>query len=406
MEARQDRGLTFRMAGLLAVLVGLLLPASATPRPPRATARTPSTGPASGGHGPVREPGRHGSRWDPVQWRGRPVRGGDSTPRPARSTGPTSMATRSGPGTWTARARPTLISADHPCGVAVDPAAGKIYWAEFVGVGTTAGTIRRANLDGSNPETLVSGQFGPSGVAIDPALNKIYWTNQDPGGPNGAVWSADLNGSNPQAIVPSQANPIGVAIDAAAGKIYWTNLGSCCSGPGDDPVRESGRLEPRTLVGPKYCWRGGVAGPAGVALDPGANKLYWANFGRGVKIWNASLTGARPAQLDDCSAAGSPKLPRAAESRARGHPAISGGPKVDNELTCRPGLGRPTCSGRSCTGRRPTSPISGEEGEQRRRRKHRHLHAYLVRRLHLHRDGHQPGRDDLADEPCEEGQGK
>ena len=75
--------------------------------------------------------------------------GSRSIRQPARSTGPTSMAT-SGSGTSTARAATDLIVTPdrHPCGVAVDP-AGKIYWAEFVSVGTTAGTIRRANLDGS-----------------------------------------------------------------------------------------------------------------------------------------------------------------------------------------------------------------------------------------------------------------
>ncbi|MGA8927249.1 MAG: hypothetical protein WB462_13600 [Solirubrobacterales bacterium] len=227
----------------------------------------------------------------------------------------------------------TLISADHPCGVAVDPAAGKIYWAEFVGVGTTAGTIRRANLNGSNPETLVTGQFGPSGVAIDPALNKIYWTNQDPGGPNGAVWSANLNGSNPLAIVPGQANPIGVAIDAAAGKIYWANLGSCCSGPGE--IRSAGLngSNPVTLVDQSTAGAAGVAGPAGVALDPGANKLYWANFGGGT-IWNSSLTGAQPAQLDNFGVgfANFPVLLKKPVS----NPEISGGAKVGKELTCRP----------------------------------------------------------------------
>lgn len=50
-----------------------------------------------------------------------------------------------------------------PEGVAIDPAAGTIYWAD-----TTAGTIRVANLDGTGARDLYTGESQPSGVAIDP----------------------------------------------------------------------------------------------------------------------------------------------------------------------------------------------------------------------------------------------
>ena len=36
----------------------------------------------------------------------------------------------------------------------------------------------------------------------------------------------------------------------------------------------------------------------------------------------------------------------------------------------------------------------------------RDVHGHRARRLHLHRDGHQPRGVDLADEFCEEGQGQ
>src|SRR4051794_34779246 len=64
-----------------------------------------------------------------------------------------------------------------PLGVAIDPAANRIYWAD-----QTAGTIRVANLDGSGaPLTLFSGEDYPGGVQIDPAANKIYWADIDNG---------------------------------------------------------------------------------------------------------------------------------------------------------------------------------------------------------------------------------
>jgi DNA-binding beta-propeller fold protein YncE len=57
----------------------------------------------------------------------------------------------------------------NPKGVAIDPAAGKIYWASGDG-------IQVGNLDGSgSPSTLFD--EGGQGVAVDPAAGKIYWGN-------------------------------------------------------------------------------------------------------------------------------------------------------------------------------------------------------------------------------------
>ena len=69
----------------------------------------------------------------------------------------------------------TLFSAeDNPIGVAVDPAAGKIYWTDL-----NAGAVRVGPLGGSTvgaAQTLFNSPT-PSGPAIDPTTNKIYWTS-------------------------------------------------------------------------------------------------------------------------------------------------------------------------------------------------------------------------------------
>src|SRR6476469_5261780 len=90
-----------------------------------------------------------------------------------------------------------------PCGVAIDPAADKIYWANF-----SSGTIRVGNQDGSgSAATLFGSEGGPSGVAINPASNKIYWTNQT----SGTVRVANLDGSGTAAtLFGSESNPIGL----------------------------------------------------------------------------------------------------------------------------------------------------------------------------------------------------
>ncbi len=62
--------------------------------------------------------------------------------------------------------------------------AGKMYWTDF-----DADKIQRADLDGANVEDLVTGLTDPFGIALDPAAGKIYWTvsfvRQDPAGQPG-----------------------------------------------------------------------------------------------------------------------------------------------------------------------------------------------------------------------------
>ena len=52
-----------------------------------------------------------------------------------------------------------IVNLKAPHGIAVDVAAKRIYWAEQSG-------IRRANLDGSNIEDVVTGLMAPSAIAI------------------------------------------------------------------------------------------------------------------------------------------------------------------------------------------------------------------------------------------------
>jgi len=111
---------------------------------------------------------------------------------------------------------------DVPFGVAIDPAAGKIYWAHDV----SAGKIRVGNLNGGGTPTdlFSTSESGPEGVAIDLAAGKIYWANDV----SGKIRVGNLNGSGtPADLFPTtEDSPTGVAIDPTAGKIYWTNYTS------------------------------------------------------------------------------------------------------------------------------------------------------------------------------------
>ena len=65
-----------------------------------------------------------------------------------------------------------------PWGIALDYSTGdKIYWTEWVHE-SGMGSIRRAGLDGSDVETLVSGLQVPMDLAFDPFEHKMYWTDR------------------------------------------------------------------------------------------------------------------------------------------------------------------------------------------------------------------------------------
>ena len=140
----------------------------------------------------------------------------------------------------------------HSLGLDVD----HIYWAG------TSQTISSANLDGSDPQTLVSGQSGPIGVAVD--ASHLYWTNQN----DGSIWEANRDGSSPHVI--SSAGLAGWDIAVGGGHLYWTVLGRC--------IDDNGQIARfwRSRCGkPASSWCQGTTcpghacpGPAGLALAP------------------------------------------------------------------------------------------------------------------------------------------
>ena len=105
-----------------------------------------------------------------------------------------------------------------PQDIAIHVADGKIYW---VGDARQAGFVQRANLDGSEVETLLLLGFdsGPRGIALDTSAGEIYWTTL---GRDRAIWRANLDGAEAEIITENTASAI--AVDAENGTIYWTGV--------------------------------------------------------------------------------------------------------------------------------------------------------------------------------------
>ena len=64
-----------------------------------------------------------------------------------------------------------------PWGVAIDRAAGKIYWANGHGSNTISFALLDNSGHGGNISTAGATASTPEGVAIDSAHGRIYWAN-------------------------------------------------------------------------------------------------------------------------------------------------------------------------------------------------------------------------------------
>jgi PQQ-like domain len=162
-----------------------------------------------------------------------------------------------------------------PDGVAIDAAAGKIYWAE-----TTTGTIRVGNLDGTGARDLYTGENQASGVAIDPSAGLIYWA--DAVSRTGTIRVANLDGTGqPRTLFANESYPVGVTIDPADGKIYWGSYDTFVIRVGN--LNGTGATD--LFTGENY--------PTQLAVDPAAGKIYWTNeFNGNVRVGNLNGTGA------------------------------------------------------------------------------------------------------------------
>ena len=84
-----------------------------------------------------------------------------------------------------------------------------MYWSGWRG-----DKIRRANLDGSQIEIIVSEVDRVRDFEVDESEGKLYWASDR------GVLRANLDGSQVETLFTE--NSMGLALDLGAGKIYWT----------------------------------------------------------------------------------------------------------------------------------------------------------------------------------------
>jgi len=129
-----------------------------------------------------------------------------------------------------------------PDGIVVDIAAGHIYWTNMGNSPVVNdGSIERADFDGRNITSIIGpgGTFTPKQLQLDEKNRKLYWCDRE----GMRVMRANLDGSNIETLVDSSEGDsrpgkdakkwcVGIAVDAEDGKIYWTQKGPEKAGEG------------------------------------------------------------------------------------------------------------------------------------------------------------------------------
>ena len=172
----------------------------------------------------------------------------------------------------------TLVSGlMQPRDLALDRDGGRMYWTD-----SGADKIQRAHLDGSKVEDLVTeGLKEPFGLALDLGGGKMYWSDWG----TDKIQRSNLDGSQIEDLVTTGLNePYGLALDLGEGKIYWTDWGS-------------DRIQRANLDGSGVeDLVTGLNQPRGIALDLEDGRMYWPDWGTD-KIQRANLDGSEVEDL-------------------------------------------------------------------------------------------------------------
>src|SRR5213082_2853309 len=187
--------------------------------------------------------------------------------------------------------RKVIISgARVPDGLVVDVEAGHIYWTNMGVPSKNDGSIERADLDGQNRVTIIGEgkTFTPKQLHLEKKSGKLYWCDRE----GMRVMRANVDGSNIETLVDTSkgdARPgadltkwcVGITVDPDRRKIYWTQKGPDDAGKGrifraniDIPKGETAAN--RTDIELLFD---GLPEPIDLELDLKNRFLYWTDRG-------------------------------------------------------------------------------------------------------------------------------
>jgi hypothetical protein len=191
-----------------------------------------------------------------------------------------------------------------PDGLAVDWAAGYIYWTNMGVPYRNDGSIERADLDGSNRRFIIpeGGTFTPKQLHLEKQSGKLYWSDRE----GMRVMRANLDGSQVETLIQTgegegdRHDPsnwcVGITVDPIRRQMYWTQKGADNSGHGrilrasiDKPRGQTPRNRPDVEV-----LFDELPEPIDLEFDHEHRVLYWTDRGgppRGNTVSRTPIDG-------------------------------------------------------------------------------------------------------------------
>jgi sugar lactone lactonase YvrE len=184
-----------------------------------------------------------------------------------------------------------------PKQIHLEKAARKLYWCDREGM-----RVMRANLDGSQVETLVETGRGDKdqrdqtrwcvGITIDPKFGKIYWTQKGPDNAGlGRIFRANIDipkGESPasrsdiEVLFDQLPEPIDLELDLTNRVLYWTDRGDPPRGNTVNRAPIDKKAVPEILI--THLMEG-----IGIALDVSGDRMFVTDFAGSV--YSADLDG-------------------------------------------------------------------------------------------------------------------
>ena len=176
-----------------------------------------------------------------------------------------------------------------PDGIAIDAFAGHVYWTEMGRLKENDGSIERADLDGRNRMVIVpkGGTFTPKQLQLDLPNSKIYWCDRE----GMRVMRANLDGSQIETLIEAGRGEsarldarnwcVGIAIDKETGKLYWSQKGADNAGEGrilraNIELHRGESADNRSDIEVLFE---GLPEPVDLEIDHANRMLYWTDRG-------------------------------------------------------------------------------------------------------------------------------
>jgi len=190
-----------------------------------------------------------------------------------------------------------------PDGLVADAAAGHLYWTNMGTPKKNDGSIIRSDLDGKNMTVVIpaGGTFTPKQLQLEKRSGKLYWSDRE----GMRVMRANLDGSNIETLVDTSAGDprpgrdatkwcVGIAVDLDGGKFYWSQKGDDNAGQGRifrAPIELAPGASPTNRRDVELLYSD-LPEPVDLDLDLATRTLYWTDRGdppRGNSVSRAPM---------------------------------------------------------------------------------------------------------------------